>query len=172
MDPLEQSKQTMGSVERAVTNLPGIEGYRAKEMRRDADKQVRQNLAERLSEQRNHLSGLQNQLLAAGGLSWMDDIEQLVTRFNTLIDRVRTASYGYAGFFDLQRVKEAELDRLAVFDKALFGHLPVLDDAIGGLQKAIAANEGIKEAIQAVADRLAEVSDTFGRRAEAMLAAE
>ncbi|HEX9027961.1 MAG TPA: hypothetical protein VF823_02225, partial [Anaerolineales bacterium] len=123
MDPIEKAKGAMGGLERAVSGLPGIKGYREKDMRRDADKQVREKLAQRLSEQRNRLTELQNQLLSAGGLLWMDDVERLITRLTILVDRVRTASYGYAGFFDLQKVKEEELDRLAAFDKALFDGL-------------------------------------------------
>lgn len=172
MDPVDKAKQSMGSVERAIFNLPGVEGYREKEMRRDSDKLVREGLVQRLSEQRRRLNDLQNQLLSAGGLLWMDEMERLTTRLNTLIDRIHTASYGYAGFFDLQRVKEPELDRLAAFDKSLADMLPPLGSAIDNLQKAIGANDGIKEAIQAVADQLSQMNETFGRRAEAMHAAE
>lgn len=168
MDPIEKAKQAMGGLERAVSGLPGIKGYREKDMRRDADKQVRETLAQRLGEERSQLTALQNQLLSSGGLLWMDDVEQVVTRLTILIDRIRTASYGYAGFFDLQKVKEEELDRLAAFDQSLFDSVPPLHEAIANLGKAITANEGIKEAIQAVADHLLQMNDTFSRRAEAM----
>jgi hypothetical protein len=171
VDPVDKAKQSMGSVERAIFNLPGIEGYREKDMRRDADKQVREALVLRLSEQRRRLNDLQGELLSSGGLLWMDDIERVITRFNTLIDRIHTASYGYAGFFDLQRVKEPELDQLAAFDKSLSEMLPALGAAIDALQKAIAASEGIKEAIQAISDQLGQMSETFGHRAESMQAA-
>ncbi len=171
MDPIDKAKGSMDSVERAVTGLPGVKGYREKDMRRDADKLVRDTLAKRLGEQRQRLTDVQSQLLNGGGLLWMDDVERLVTRLTTLIDRIHTASYGYAGFFDLQRVKENELDQLAAFDKALFDNLAPLQTAIDNLQKAVAANEGIQEAIQAIADLLAQVNNTFGRRTEAMQAA-
>jgi hypothetical protein len=171
VDPIDKAKESMGSVERAIYGLPGVKGYREKEMRRDADKQVRETLAQRLGEQRQRLNEIQSQLLSGGGLLWMDDVERVITRLNTLIDRIRTAAYGYSGFFDLQRIKENELDQLAAFDKALFDNLAPLQAAIDNLQKAVTANEGIKEAIQAIADLLAEVNNTFGRRAEAMQAA-
>jgi hypothetical protein len=171
VDPVDKAKQSMGSVERAIFHLPGVEGYREKDMRRDADKQVREALVQRLSEQRRRLNDLQSELLSSGGLLWMDDVERVMTRLNTLIDRIHTASYGYAGFFDLQRVKEPELDQLATFDKSLADMLPPLGTAIDNLQKAIAANEGIKEAIQAVSDQLGQISVTFGHRAESMQAA-
>lgn len=172
MDPIEKANREMGSVERAVTGLPGIEGYRAKDMRRDADKQVREMLARHLEGDRRRLTNLQNELLGKGGLLYMGDMERVSTRLQTLIDRIRTASYGYAGFFDLQRVKEPELDRLAAFDKALVEKLGPLDTAADNLGKAIAADEGIKDAIQALGDLISKLDDDFGHRAEAMQAAE
>ncbi len=172
MDPVERAKRSMGNVEKAVTGLPGVEGYREKEMRRDADKQVREDLARKLEEQRRRLTDLQSQLLSAGGLLYMSDMERVATRLQTLIDRIRTASYGYAGFFDLQRVKEPELERLAAFDRALFEQLGPLDEAVGNLGKAIPANEGVKEAIQAVGDQVARLAEEFGHRSDALQASE
>jgi hypothetical protein len=100
----------------------------------------------------------------------MDDLEKLVGRLQLLIDRIKTAAYGYAGFFDMQRVKEAELDKLAQFDQALFEELPRLDATIESLAKAIAANEGIKDAATATGNLLARVNELFGRRLEAVRA--
>jgi hypothetical protein len=137
-------------------------------MRRDADKQVRDQLARELEERRAKITAMQHDLLEAGGLLWMDDIERLVGRLQLLIDRIRTAARGYAGFFDLQRVKEAELERLAGFDQALFDDLPKLDEGIAGLQKTIEANEGIKDAVKTLGDLLAAMNETFGRRVEAI----
>ncbi len=172
MDPVERAKRSMGNVEKAVTGLPGVEGYREKEMRRDADKQVREDLARKLEEQRRRLTDLQSQLLSAGGLLYMSDMERVATRLQTLIDRIRTASYGYAGFFDLQRVKEPELERLAAFDRALFEQLGPLGEAVGNLGKAIPTNEGVKEAVQAVGDQVARLAEEFGQRADALQASE
>jgi len=168
MDPIEKAKGAMGGVERLISGLPGIKSYREKEMRRDADKQVRETLAHELEERRSEVIAMQRDLLDAGGLLWMDDLERLVSKLQLLADRIGTAAYGYAGFFDLQRVKETELDKLAQFDQALFDDLPKLDEAVATLQKAVQANEGIKEAVRAVSDVLASLSDTFGQRMEAI----
>jgi len=168
MDPVESAKASMGGIERIVSALPGIQGYREKEMRRDADRQVRNQFVHELEDRRTRIARLEVGLLGAGGLLWMDDIEQLVGRTQMLMDRVRTAPSGYAGFFDLQRVTEPELDKLAEFDKALFESLPKLDEAIAALEKAAPANEGIQQAVGAVADLLAQLNDTFGHRMEAI----
>ncbi len=168
MGAVDKAKAAMGGVERTISGLPGIKGYREKEMRREADKQVRDQLAHALAERRTKITAMQRDLLDAGGLLWMDDIERTVGRLQLLIDRIRTAARGYAGFFDLQQVKEAELDKLAQFDQALSDELPKLDERVAALQQAITANEGIKEAIQAISDLLGRVNETFGRRSDVM----
>lgn len=166
MDPIANAKSQMGALEGLLSKLPGIKGYREKELRRDADKQVRDTLARELTERRTKITALQSDLLAAGGLLWMDDLEKLVGRLQLLIDRIKTAAYGYAGFFDAQRVKEGELDKLAQFDQALFEELPRLDATIESLAKAVAANEGLKEAVTATGNLLARLNDIFGKRLE------
>ncbi len=172
MDPIEKAKQGMGKVESALSGLPGVAGYREKEMRRDADKQVRETLAHRLEDLRRRLTDLQSQALGSGGLAYLADMEHASSRLQTLIDRIHTASYGYRGFFDLQRVKEAELDKLATYDNALFEQLAPLGEALDGLAKALAANAGVKEALQAFNDLVTKLGDDFGHRAEAMQASE
>lgn len=166
MDPVEQAKSEMGSVEKFVAKLPGIKGYREKELRREADKQVRDTLARRLESRRRKLTGLQGDLLAAGGLLWMDDVERIVGRLQLLIDRIKTASYGYAPLWGLNKVKEDDLDRLIAFDQALFDDVARLDEAIEGLAAAIQANEGIKDALQEVGNLLTALNETFSRRSE------
>ncbi len=168
MDVVEKAKAAMGGFEKVISGLPGIKGYREKEMRRDADKQVRDTLARQLEERRRKITGLQRDLLEAGGLLWLDDTERLVGRLQLLIDRIKTAARGYAGFFDLERVKEAELDRLAEFDRSLFMEIPKLDDGIAALKAAIEASDGIKEAVKGLGNLLAELNETFGRRADAL----
>ena len=67
MDPVQSAKDEMGGIESFFAKLPGIKGYREKEIRRDADKQVRDNLARRLESRRRKLTALQGDLLSSGG---------------------------------------------------------------------------------------------------------
>ena len=63
-------------------------------------------------------------------------------------------------------MKEDDLDRLIEFDQALADEVGRLDEAIGGLEQAVQANEGIKEALKAIGDLLTGLNETFGRRAD------
>jgi len=90
-------------LEGLISKLPGVKGYREKEMRRDADKQMRDALALQLSDRRTKITAMQNDLLATGGLLWMDDLERLVGRLQLLIDRVKTAAYDLSYALTLAR---------------------------------------------------------------------
>ena len=166
MDPIEKAKAQMGGIEKVISGLPGIKGYREKEMRRDADKQLRDALARRLESRRRKLTALQSDLLSSGGLLWLDDVERVVGRLQLCIDRIKTASYGYAPLFALSKVKEDDLDRLLQFDQSLLDEVGKLDTAIGGLEQAVHANDGIKDALAAVGDLVSGLNETFNRRIE------
>jgi hypothetical protein len=166
MEGVNRAESEMGGVERFISSLPGIKGYREKEMRRDADKQMRDALVRRLEARRRKLTAMQNDLLSGGGILWMDDMERVVGRLQLLIDRIKTAAYGYAPLFALNRVKEDDLERIVAFDQALFTEVARIDEAVGALETAIQGNEGIKEALQGLGDLLNGLNETWGRRAD------
>jgi hypothetical protein len=164
MDPIEQAKSEQGLIEKGVSWIPGYKGYKEKEIRRAVDKQVRDALAKKLDARARKLTSLEQKLLASGGILWMDDIEKLVSRLQTVRDRIKTASYGYAPFFDVTKVKEDDLDRMIQFDQELGQQLGALDEAVSNLEGAVKANEGISEAIEAANETLTALAETFNRR--------
>jgi hypothetical protein len=161
----------LGGFEQLVSQIPGYKGYKDKELRREADKLLREQLATRFDEQRRKLSGLQTQLVSAAKLEYVDDLERAAMKLQTLIDRIKTASYGYAGFFDAVKVKEEQLDALYNFDSALMAEVDKVAAAIDKVSSALNAGEGQSEAIDELIAKLQSISDTFGRREEAILQA-
>jgi hypothetical protein len=65
------------------------------------------------------ISGLQRDLIRQGQLQYAGDLEAAALKLRQFIDRVRTASYGYAGFFDAIKINEQELARVYQYDLAL-----------------------------------------------------
>lgn len=169
MDLIEKAKAAQGALERTFAGLPGIKGYKEKELRREADKTVRTLLARDLDEQRKRLQALQLELLTAGGLRWIDGVERAVSRLQTLVDRIRTASYGYAPLFDDVKVKEAQLDALAQFDQQMVERVGALQAEVEKLAEAVKAREGIGEAASALADHVAMLNTVWGHRQDAIL---
>jgi hypothetical protein len=77
--------------------IPGFSGYFDRDQRRSADKLLRETIAARYEEQHRRISSLQRDLISQGGIAYVDDLEAAAIKLRQFIDRVRTASYGYAG---------------------------------------------------------------------------
>lgn len=166
---VDSAKAQMGAIERLLKGLPGISGYVDKELRRDSDKRVRLAVAQALEQSKQGLLDVQNKLLKGGGLLYMDDVDQAIVRLQTLIDRIKTASYGYAGLFDAQRIKENELDALNRFDVAMAGEVGALDDAIAALATAVSDNGNIAATIDRVTKTVTDMNRLYDKRRDAIV---
>ena len=145
-DLTEKIQASQSKFEELVGKVPGYAGYKQKEQRREADKLLRLHVARQYEELLRRLSEVQYALTARGRLASIVTLERAAMKLQLLIDRIKTASYGYAGLFDAIKVDEAALDRLYSFDLAML--------------------EGVKE-LSAVLDKLSEAAE-----AEATTAAE
>jgi hypothetical protein len=163
-----QSGQT-GLLTSILNAIPGYGGYRDKQFRRDADRLLREHITAELSQQGRKFADLQRQLIEAGQLRLVDDLERVARRLQTLGDQVRTAARGYAGFFDAIKIRDEELDRLYEFDEALLSEIPHIGEALSSLEIAMASQAGIIEAIRDVSDTVDRLADYWRRRREAVL---
>ncbi len=162
----------LGGLEKLVKKIPGYKGYKEKELRREADKLLRMEVAARLDDQRARISELQMNLINQGQIQFLDDLERAVMKLQLLIDRIRTTSYGYAGLFDAVKVKEEQLDALYEFDNKMFDFVDQIASDVDRVASAIAAQEGVGEAITDLAGTVDQANLTFGRRRDAILQAE
>ena len=105
-----------------LAKLPGFKGYTERMNRREADKMIRDNLADRFEEQWKRISQVQRDMISQGGLEGITELESSSLKLRQFMDRTRHASYGYAGFFDAIKINEDELAKVYQFDLAmLFG---------------------------------------------------
>lgn len=165
---VEGAKKNMGAIERLLKGLPVIRGYVDKELRRDADYRLRQTLATELETERQRLFEIQNRLARSGGLLYVDDADRAVQKLQTLTDRIRTASYGYAGLFNAVKIREEQLDALHRFDVALAARTYEIQDGIDALEVAVDRKEDIPDAIEALTSKVAELNRLFDRRHQAV----
>ena len=127
----------LGGLESLAKKIPGYSGYKEKEMRREADTLLRDKLARSFSEQLTKAEDVTSQMLTGPGIGQLDDMGRGNTRLQTLIDKIKTAAQGYAGFFDAVKVKEDELDALYEFDNALLLKVDEVSVAIDQVQAAL-----------------------------------
>ncbi|HYO50966.1 MAG TPA: hypothetical protein VEW94_14030 [Chloroflexia bacterium] len=140
--------------------VPGYQGYVDRERRRDADKLLRMHLARQYSEQRDRLTRVQQALLRARKLDQIDDVERLAGLLQRFIDRLSTATYGYAGLFAPVKVEAEDLDQLYAFDMALASGIEEVSSAISGIESSTSDAEELPTSVS----RLESVLDGLNRR--------
>ena len=170
-DYLETVESSLGGLEKLTRKIPGYGGYKEKEMRREADKLLRIELAGRFDDQRKRVSELQHQLISQAKIEFLDDLERAAMKLQLLIDRIKTASYGYAGLFDAVKVKEEQLDALYAFDNQMLDFVDEIAADMDQVTSAITAGEGIGDAIGTLVGTVGEANQAFGHREEAILQA-
>ncbi|MBC7235045.1 MAG: hypothetical protein H5T69_04335, partial [Chloroflexi bacterium] len=140
-DLTEKIQAAQNKFEALAARIPGYAGYKAREQRREADKLLRLYVARQYEEQMKRLQDIQGRLADTGQLHSLFALERAVMRLQLLIDRIKTASYGYAGLFDALKVDETALDRLYAFDQAMLDGVQRLADHLNALAQAIDAGE-------------------------------
>lgn len=153
--------------QKLADSIPGFQGYREQEIRRSADKLLRDHLTGLLDCIRDKLFRFQTNLSSRGEFKPVSDLDRLGRRLLRARDRIEHASYGYAGFLDSAKVDLEELDRLYDFDLALKNSLAILDAAADA---AITAPDHEYEAkLQGLAESIDELSRMVDMRSEVAL---
>jgi hypothetical protein len=166
-DLYDKIKSEQGLLGKIASVIPGFSGYMNRETRRDADKLLRETVANRYGEQLSRISDLQVQLVSSGGIDWVDDLQDAATRLRRFIDMVRTAAYGYAGLFDAVKVNEDELAKLYQFDLALLENVSKVAAAIDNVEASM-GSDGMAAAVRHLSSVLAEANTTYERRKEVL----
>jgi len=149
---------------RIAASIPGYLGYRERERRRDADRELRADLARQYSAQQDRLTDLQRRATNRALLSALDDMERAGLKLQRFIDRLRTASYGYAGWFDTATIREAELEQLYAFDHLLTAGVERVAAALNGVAEAVDAREGVEAAVEGLAGTVDDLNRRFDQR--------
>jgi hypothetical protein len=155
-------KQSAELLEKLELAIPGYRGYKEKELRREADRLVREHLLKMLEPAyRDFKSSMLN---AAGDTALMQTYNQVQALFDRVIAKLRTASYGYSGFFDAVKVREAELDKLLEYDWNLVSTV----ERLAKLAREAAASEPAKlgEALSSLRGELLALEDLLRKREE------
>lgn len=167
MDKVTEDKDLLGKIQNFVA---GFFGYYDRERRREADKILRDTLAQRYEEQWQRISEIQTGLVADKQLKYVDDLERAAIKLRGFIDRAKGAPRGYAGFFDAVRVNQDELDKLYQYDLSLLEHADQVRSAVDGVEAAVGSDDF--ELAIATLVRVATTATTlYDRRDETVLSA-
>jgi hypothetical protein len=90
-------------------------------------------------------------------------VDNIGTKLRTFSDRIKNASYGYSGFFDVVKINEKELAQIYTFDTAFFELASQISSGLDNVEAGI-GGEGLKAAIHSVDDLARQVGETYDRR--------
>ncbi|HEX8183338.1 MAG TPA: hypothetical protein VF747_01265, partial [Blastocatellia bacterium] len=105
---------------------------------------------------------------SGGRLFEVGPVDSVIKKIDHLENRVRFASYGYSGFFDVVKIEQAQLDSIYRFDLALVEQVDKLEASINELKSGAGTAEGLKAISSELAAAVDEINRAFDERARAI----
>ena len=96
-DMYQNVSDQMDPLTRLVSMVPGFSGYVKRENRRAADKLMREAIANRFEEQWKRISNLQADLVAAGKIEYVDDLEKAGIQASNIHGQDQNGAPGLCG---------------------------------------------------------------------------
>jgi len=143
---------------RLLDLLPGFKGYREREERRQADKQLRDHLVSLIDGERAKLQHTEADLSRAGKVAQVATLDRCLGQLTKWRDKLHYADYGYTGWLETPAFNEPELDKLYQYDLSLQDALTALSEKVAAVT---AADDAGFEAAVAALD--ASVTDLGGK---------
>jgi len=141
----DRVKSQTGILEKIELLVPGFHGYKEKEMRRESDKLIRNQIYQKLSDAEAQAKDIYRALVNQGANDTWDDTDHLLARLDRIMERINHSEYGYAGFFDSTKVREPDLDRMMGYDMQLIQMADNVTTSIRSL-KDVLDNDRLQEA--------------------------
>ena len=166
-DLLQRVISQRDALKKLLAKIPGFKGYYARADRRSADKLFRETLSDKFQEQWKRLSSIQRDLVTSGHIDVLDEIEVGAIRLRQFIDRIKTASYGYSGFFDPVKINEEELEKVYQYDLALLTMADEVSGAIDNMEASV-DTDGFPASIRNLNLKAQDCLDALQQRSELM----
>jgi hypothetical protein len=170
-DMYQKVSDQMDPLTKLISMVPGFGGYVQRENRRAADKLMREAIANRFEEQWKRVSNVQADLVAAGKIEHVDDLEKAGIQLRTFTDKIRTAPRGYAGVFDAVKINEKELEQLYSFDLAFFDLAIQIGRGIDNVEASASDEAALPAAIRNIITLGRQAVETYNRRSEVVTGA-
>ena len=166
-DIFERVSEERDFIKKLLAKVPGFKGYIERSDRRASDKILRENVANEFEKLYQRVSGLQRDLINQGEIGLIDDLEAAVIKLRQFIDRVRTASYGYAGIFDAIKINQEELEQVYQYDYAMLLLADDVQSAVDNVETSI-GTEGLEASIRHLISVSQQCVDVFNKRSEVL----
>ena len=95
-------------------------------------------------------------------------MDSAIKKLDHLENRVRFASYGYSGFFDVVKIEQPQLDLIYRFDLALVEHVDNIETKLSDLRAHAANADGLKSGCSDLVAEIDQVDRVFDERYKAI----
>lgn len=171
---IRKYEEEKGLSEKIASYIPGYRGYKQKEIRREADKLLRNFMVKKLEAARSSLKSVIKDAADANAVELFKTLNKVTAIMDRVINKVEHADYGYSGFFDLVKIREEELDRLMDYDYRLLGSCDEISRlAVETSNSASAGSFDIlPNLLKKLESKLLEFESAFASREEAIVSIE
>ena len=128
--PLKKVEGEKALLEKISLAIPGFRGYKLKEMRREADKLIRDHISRRLSESKSNMREIFQQLVIKKQSDVLQETDRLIAKFDRVTELIHHAPYGYAGFFNAVKIQEDDIENMIDFDMKLLDSAKGVEDNV------------------------------------------
>lgn len=160
MDIKDRARRQLNWLERILHSIPGFKGYYERELRRDSDRLQRDFIVQRLRRVKSGMNKVLQAAARAKDFELLGECDRFVRGLDKSIGELRYADGGYSGFFDLLKVREAELDRVYEQD-ALTAEAA---EAFASEFKRLAADAVAADDLAALRAALGRIDELFAER--------
>ena len=164
----EKVSSDVDPFKKILSKIPGFGGYVERQKRRDADKMLRDAIADRFEQQWQRVSALQRDFISQGEIALVDDLEAAAIKLRTFADRLRRAPRGYSGLFDAVKINEEELAQIYQYDASMLDLADEVARAVDNIEASI-GSDGLPAAIRSLTNVAQQCIDIYDRRSEVVL---
>lgn len=161
---LQQVKSGESFLEKMARIIPGYDGYVNRDNSRELDTILRNELSKKLEENKVRTKNIVLNLSRNGKLFETDGIDKLEKKIDNASAKLRSASRGYSGAFDVSKVKEDKLNQLYNFDSMLFDVISEISNSFSLMEANSGANTDISADQQKVSSQLDGLLSKFEER--------
>jgi hypothetical protein len=159
----------MDIFKKIASKVPGFGGYIERQKRRDADKLLRDTIANRVEQQWQRISTVQRDFIGSGDIAYVDDLEASAVKLRSFADRIRRAPRGYSGLFDAVKINEEELGKIYQYDASMLDLVEEVGRAVDNVEASV-GTDGLPAALRHLRSVTQQCIDVYDRRAEVVFA--
>jgi hypothetical protein len=156
-------------LEKIARIIPGYSGYKERLERQEADKMLRDYLAQQLDVQMGYLRDLIDEMTRSMKIKSLDLVDRPLKKLEKLRDRIRFADHGYTGLFEPLKVDIGVLNKMYEFDNSLLEFVVSLDGAIKETRALVEDDARLQDGLKTLHQLVDQTDIRFNERENFLL---